>query len=404
MVAYLLAAVYEQAGDADNARSFLEKAGELPTDYVFPHRLEEILLLERICRAHPADGRAAFYLGNALYDRRRYDDAIFYWERAAGREPSLSTVWRNLGIAYFNVRADIGRARSAYDKAITAAPEDARVLYERDQLWKRIGEIPEERLAELRRHPALLASRDDLTIEHATLLNQTGNPQEALRLVTTRRFQPWEGGEGLVLQQYVRSQLLLGKRLLDEDNAPEALLHFQAALQPPPNLSEARHLLTNASDIYFWIGKAHRANFDEVAARAALERAGNQRGDFQQMSVRTVSDMTYWSALALRELGEEQRALDLFNAILVYSDKLDREEPKIDYFATSLPTMLLFHDDLKKRAHVGALFLRAQARIGIGNMVEARDLLEQVLSLDRNHTGAADLLGDLASLVRAEIG
>ena len=64
-----------------------------------------------------------------------------------GRTPpqknsSFATVHRNLGIAYFNVRQDPDRALSSFEAAFAANRQDARVLYERDQLWKRTGRSP----------------------------------------------------------------------------------------------------------------------------------------------------------------------------------------------------------------------------------------------------------------------
>ena len=53
------------------------------------------------------------------------------------------------------------------------------MLYERDQLWKRIGESPARRLAQLEKHLALVGLRDDLSIELATLYNQTGKHEKA---------------------------------------------------------------------------------------------------------------------------------------------------------------------------------------------------------------------------------
>jgi hypothetical protein len=73
---------------------------------------------------------------------------------------------------------------------------------------------------------------------------------------------------------------------------------------------------------------------------------------------------------------------------------LEQETPKIDYFATSLPTMLLFDEDLRKRQHITATFLRAQALIGLGKREEARTALDEVRRLDRSHAGARDLLAD----------
>jgi hypothetical protein len=54
--------------------------------------------------------------------------------------------------------------------------------------------------------------------------------------------------------------------------------------------------------------------------------------------------------------------------------------------------MLLFEDDLHRRQKITALFLRAQALLGLGERAKGFDLLQQVQSLDQNHSGAIDLL------------
>jgi hypothetical protein len=117
-----------------------------------------------------------------------------------------------------------------------------------------------------------------------------------------------------------------------------------------------------------------------------------QKGDFQQMEAKTVSENTYWSASALRRLGREQDALDVFRTILDYSADLQRQTPKIDYFATSLPAMLLFEEDLALRQTITARFLEAQARLGLRDEAEGLRLLEEVLAMDNSHPEAIDLL------------
>ena len=96
-------------------------------------------------RANPRDSRAPYYLGNLLYDRRRYAAAIAAWEKSVQLPPSYSVAWRDLGIAYYNVARQPGKARKAYEHRL-ACPHGARLLYERDQLWKRMGESPQKRL------------------------------------------------------------------------------------------------------------------------------------------------------------------------------------------------------------------------------------------------------------------
>jgi hypothetical protein len=75
---------------------------------------------------------------------------------------------------------------------------------------------------------------------------------------------------------------------------------------------------------------------------------------------------------------------------------LEQQEPKIDYFATSLPTMVLFEEDAVLRHKVVGRFLQAQAMLGLGSRGEASTLLRELLKLDRNYAPALDLVAESA--------
>ncbi len=397
LVHYTLGWLEQKRGDARAALKHFRIAASLPPDYCFPARLEEIAILEAAMRANPRDARAPYYLGNLFYDRRRHDEAIQLWERSARLNPNFSVVWRNLGIGYFNIRNQPVKARAAYDRAFKANPADARLLYERDQLWKRLGAKPAQRLRELERHRKLVQQRDDLSVELCALYNQTGQHTPAAKLVSSRQFQPWEGGEGGPLGQHVRAQLALGRLALVKGDFAQARSHFENALAAPRNLSEAKHLLANQSDIHYWLGCACAAAGDQAAARRYWLAAASFKGDFQEMSVRAFSEMTYYSAQSWEKLGQRGKARKLFHDLLTYAQQLQKARAKIDYFATSLPTMLLFDDDLQFRQETTALFLQAQAHLGLGRSAKARALLQTVLRRDPNHALAADFLRGLAS-------
>jgi hypothetical protein len=213
----------EKCGNQKAALKSYRQAAALSADYCFPARLEEIAILEAAMRANPPDAKAPYYLGNLLYDKRRHAEAIARWQKSVKLDPNFSVVWRNLGIGYFNVHRRPAKARAAYDRAFRANPADARLLYERDQLWKRLGEKPVKRLRELEQHRRLVEQRDDLSVELCALYNQTGQPEQALALVSSRNFQPWEGGEGGPLGQWVRSQLALGRAALTPGRARSPL-------------------------------------------------------------------------------------------------------------------------------------------------------------------------------------
>ena len=395
LVFYTVGWLHEQRGDAKAAGRFYKQAARQSPDYCFPSRLEEIAILDAAMRANKSDARAPLYLGNLLYDRRRHVEAIRMWKRSAKLDPSYSVVWRNLGIGYFNVLKNSKKARAAYDRAFTANPNDGRLLFERDQLWKRLGESPEKRLREIEKHPELVKQRDDLSIELCALYNRTEQPAKALQIISTRKFQPWEGGEGQALGQHVATHLAIGRKSLVSGDAHCARKHFEKALSSPENLGEAKHLLANQSDIYYWLGVACNALGDAQMAKEYWSAAATFRGDFQEMSVRKFSEMTFFSALSWGKIGQEHRMQKLFRELLAFAKGLYKEKAKIDYFATSLPTMLLFDDDLTFRQQTKALFMQAQAQLGLGKPHVARKLLRTVLRREPNHALAANLLTNL---------
>jgi tetratricopeptide (TPR) repeat protein len=251
------------------------------------------------------------------------------------------------------------------------------------------------RLQELEKFYELTLQRDDLCVELGALLNQVGRHQEALALVSSRKFQPWEGGEGGPLGQWMRSHLALGRQALVQGRADQARGHFEAALTAPDNLGEARHLLANQSDILYWLGVAMEALGEKNLARERWLAAAKFKGDFKEMSVRAFSEMTYYSALSWKKLGRKEKAKKLFHDLLAYARRLEKSETQIEYFATSLPTMLLFDDDLQFLQETTALFLQAQAHLGLGAKLRARSLLAAVLRRNPNHPLAADLSKEL---------
>ena len=398
MLAYTRAWLCGLRSDGKSASTALKAAREIPRDYCFPSRIEDIVILEWAIAREPEDPRAPYYLGNLFYDRKRHREAIAQWEISSRLEPENATVWRNLGIAYFNVLEQLEKARRAYEKAykiaFSSGRADARLLFERDLLWKRLGVSTSKRLKPLEKHLLQVRSRDDLSVEYLDLLNQEGRHDEALAYITSRQFQPWEGGEGLARGQHVRIHLALGQKALNAGDAAAARRHFEEALESPLNLGESKHLLANQSDIYYWLGCACEAVGDDASRRFAREvwtAAAAFRGDFQERAVRAFSEMTYFSALSLNKLGRKAESRELFRSLKAYAKQLFKAEAKVYYFATSLPARLLF-DNLQRRQETTALLIEAQACLGLGEKTSARRLLNAVMKRDPSRALAKDLL------------
>jgi tetratricopeptide (TPR) repeat protein len=395
LLQYYAAYFADRLGRMVDAVRHRQLARAADSDYCFPSRVEEILILRAAMDADATDPKAPYYLANLLYDKRRHHEAIALWERSAKLDPNFAIVWRNLGIGYFNIAGNPDLAVVAYDNAHRLAPADARVFYERDQLWKRIGVSPEKRLRELEARLDLATLRDDLCIELSALCNQVGQPEKALAMLLGRNFQPWEGGEGMALEQYTRTRLALGRATLKRGDAAAARDEFQSALDTPRSLGESRHLLTNQSDIHYWLATACAAVGDEAAGRVHWRAAMKFKGDFTGMEVRQVSEKTYYSALSMRNLGLEAECNSLLDAIEEYAGTLLNTPSEIDYFATSLPTMLIFEDDLQKRQQTLAYIMLAQVALGRGAVAEAKNWLQRVRQLDPNDAHAADLWAEV---------
>jgi tetratricopeptide (TPR) repeat protein len=398
LIWYTLGWIQAKQHKVDESGLSFEKGASISPDYCFPNRLEEIAVLKSAIASNSKDARAPYFLGNLFYARGRHEEAIKLWKRTARIDPDFSIPWRNSGIAEFNDHANPLAARRDYEKAFKVNPYDGRVLFELDQLAKRSGERPRKRLERLSKSIALVKERDDLSVEISRLYNLNGQPEKALEILNSRQFKPWEGGEGQALSQYVRSNLALGREFLLKQDRARALDKFQSALTPPDGLGEVAHLLANQGDIHFWIANALALLDRKKEARSHWTRAASFEGDFQQMAVTTYSEMTFYSVLSLRCLHQQARARKLAQSVFEYSVRLEREPAKIDYFATSLPDMLVFDDDFKLRKKVKALFLRAQASFCLGRKANAGRLVRKVLQLDPNHELAISFASEVAAL------
>ena len=370
--------------ESDAAELALRAEAASP-QFCFPARLEEMIVLEFAVRRDPKAARAHYYLGNLYYDKRRYQEAIGHWRNAVELDGTLSIPFRNLGIAEFNVLNDPGKAMQMYQRAFASNPEDARVLYEWDQLKKRTGlASPRDRLRFLDLHQHLVARRDDLTVEYVTLLNQSGEWRAALDHLAGRRFSPWEGGEGLVSAQFVFAHRALGQGALVAGKPADALAHFEMARRYPENLGEGKHLLTLERDLDYYSGLAAQQMGDQDLARRYWESAA--------APLRNVGFHSYFRAQSARALDREDEACSIFSELLTFASDQLETEPKIDYFATSLPNLLLFDDDLRARNRLDAELLIGLAEHGLGETQKAISLLEKIAKEDQNNLQAGEML------------
>jgi tetratricopeptide (TPR) repeat protein len=391
MVHYYLGWVLLQKDDSAAARRAFARGATLPADYCFPNELECVLALTAAQRMNPRDARAPYYLGLFWYAHRRSSEAIASWERAARLDPPFPTVHRNLALAYYNKEGRPEKARRALEKAVVLDPTDARVLFERDQLDRRLGAAPRARLRRLERHATLVELRDDLSLERVTLMNVLGRHEEALRLLAKRRFHPWEGGEGRATGQYVKALLGIAHAQLEAGRFADALGMLERAREFPENLGEGKLPGARENDVLYFLGVAHAALGHEAESRESFRLAA--QGATEPASTTYYNDappdLILYRGLAWRRLGRLRRAASIFRRLVDYGRRRLRDRVTIDYFAVSLPDFLVFEDDLTLRHRIHCHYMVGLGLLGFGRVAASRRQLERVLALDPSHVGAA---------------
>lgn len=390
MLHYTLGYLHEKAGYPDVAAKHRQQGNAAAPDYCFPNSWFDLLILESAIVSNANDDKAHYYLGNLLYDKRRYEDAICHWESSRDIRGDFATVHRNLALAYFNKRGDAQAALMSLETAFECQQNDARVFYELDQLYKKLGYLPESRFEKLEKHKNLVVQRDDLYLEYVTLLNSQGKHEQAAEALATRKFHPWEGGEGKVTGQYIYSHVELAKRALDEAKYEQALELLHKALHFPENLGEGKLAGAQENHIFYYLGCAFEGLNMTGNATAFFEKAS--LGLDEPTSVMYYNDqppdMIFYQGLAWLKLLNEKEAKRRFNKLIDYSEKHIFDQVKFDYFAVSLPDFLVFEDDLNKRNEIHCNYMMALGFIGIGKLEQAKFQLEEVLRLDKNHQGA----------------
>ncbi len=386
-----------KGADHTDTIQLLEKAALHAPEYCFPNRPEAIAALQNAQAINPADARAPYYLGNLWYDKRQYTEAVECWEKAASLDPEFPTVWRNLALAYFNKLNRQEQAVASLEKAFALDTTDARVLMELDQLYKRLCRPHAERLTLLENHYGLVLQRDDLYLEFVTLCNSTGQYQRAMELIDQRKFHPWEGGEGKVPAQYQLCRVELAKKALTLGELETALKLLSECFEYPHHLGEGKLSGAQENDFYYWLGCV----YSEMGDTAKAEECWNLASTGQTEPAAALfyndqkPDKIFYQGMALLRLGRQQEAASRFERLISYGEEHQEDVVKMDYFAVSLPDLLIWEDDLSYRNRIHCHYLKGLGHLGLGHQQQAMAELKTAASMDPNHQGVQQHLAYL---------
>ncbi|HJW15491.1 MAG TPA: hypothetical protein VJ499_00130, partial [Flavisolibacter sp.] len=228
--------------------------------------------------------------------------------------------------------------------------------------------------------------------EKITLMNILGHYKEAKSLISNFKFHPWEGGEGKVVSQYLICQLELAKQAIIDNSPEEALLYLSEAEKYPSNLGEGKLPGTQENDIHYLQGLAYLQLNENKKAQLLFEKATHGNTEpYQAIFYNDPQpDKIFYQGLAWLQLGESSKAFKIFERLIQFGEQHIEDNVSIDYFAVSLPDLLVFDIDLNQRNRIHCLYLMALGHLGLRK--ESSNRLEQyfndILQLDCNHQGA----------------
>ena len=400
MLFYYRSSIHLLMGDREAALTCAKRAESAPSDYCFPNRTEEYGILMCAVNLLGSAPMAHYYLGNLLYDKKQYEKAIGHWEVSLAEKPDFATTCRNLAIAYYNKKNMPEKAMEMMEKACRLDSTYPRLWLEYDQLAAKLCVPVKQRLETMESHPEITAQRDDLYLRYITLLNGTGRYEDALAALNSRRFHPWEGGEGKVSAQYRFALIHQAEEKLAKNEPEKAFSLLESSLTYPENLGEGKLPNVPDNEACYYMGKACRmmGQEEESVKYFRLAASGSQEPSAVLYYNDQPSDYIYYQGLAYRELGEENAARKSFHQLIIYGEKHLFDKVSYDFFAVSLPEIEVFQDDLQLRNTQYCCYLRALGAAGLGEKENAVLLLEEIVGKQNDHFEAEALLQEFKKL------
>jgi len=246
--------------------------------FCFPSRIEDRTLLILACMMNRENWKARLYLGNLFASVGRRDEALQVWLSAARIDDRDFVLCRNLGLAHHLWKGDHATAFSWYAKAIASCPEEFRLYLERDNVLRASGADASARLKAVEEAPAAVADRWQMAARRVECLVEFSRWDEALELMRTHRFLPWEGAR----QMHALWTRALTGRAAEREQAGDhaaALADYELALTYPRNLGVGRAAYPQEARIRWLAAECAARLGDEARRRELLESAAEERHD-----------------------------------------------------------------------------------------------------------------------------
>ncbi|MEO8416312.1 MAG: tetratricopeptide repeat protein, partial [Ginsengibacter sp.] len=226
--------------------------------------------------------------------------------------------------------------------------------------------------------------------ERITLYNQMGNYEKATALIEARKFHPWEGAEGKVVYQFLLCHIEMAKVAIADGRNEQALALLANVEVYPVNLGEGKLYGTQENDIHYLQGCAYEAmGLKEKANKKFMQATNGISEPVQAIFYNDPQpDKIFYQGLAWIKLGDEKKAKEIFEKLISFAAQHFNDKIEIDYFAVSLPDLLVFDQDITLKNKVHCDYLTGLGLLGLQKSEDAKDHFNIVLKENINHQGA----------------
>lgn len=382
---YTLGYLFEKAGERDRARTQFALGAKGDPAFVFPHRVEEIEVLQAAVAANPNDGRAAYYLGNILAAKYRDKEALAAWRYAVRLDSGNTIAQRNYARALWLVSQSREEAAAQYQRAISVSPNDFRLYIELDKLFAEMN-ATDRRVKLLEGAPAPVLAQSAAVQSLAGAYIDAGRFSDAATLLSKTTFTSGEG-EDAALGLYRKAHLGLARKYREAGDRLKAASEFAAVTEFPRNLGVGRPAMQSQAQYYVAAAREYEAAGTRDEAERWWQRAATEELNPPSQPEEPWSENYYYKAVALEHVGRAADARKLYERLA----RLNDEQKMLD--AEPWPPS-------------GAIrfVLAGVALKALGRNEEARGALERALKIDPQNELAISQLAELKRAANSTVG
>lgn len=377
MIYYYIGYVLSRMGRLDEAIKYYKKGEAKNLDYVFPHRLIEISILEDAIRKVPSSPVPYYLLGNVLFYKGRFEEGLKKWEKAYELGLKNAVLCRNIGYAHSILTNDIDASVDMYLNAIKLDPKNHKLYIELHDVYSRIGRFTDA--IKILENAPKEAKRDRLLARLASAYVDVGEYDRALDILLNTFFEPMEAYYGF-WDIYVDALMAKGLTLFKDNKMEEAVKCFIDATKYPPNLGPTAPHPKYRRDVMqlYYAGLAYEKLGDILTAQKIW-------CDALQRNPELTDEHSVFKGLILQKMGRKEESDSLIKKII--SETESRMNRMLEEVGDEKGCLALLHRVSWDKSYADEFaylhYVKGIAYIAIGRKEEGLNEIDKALEITK---------------------